>query len=333
LDEKVRLLNVLQGDRVDRPPVICPGGMMSACVTEISDLVGGRRHSDPQAMALAARKIHELTGFENFGVPYCLTAEVEPLGAGVDLGDNRIEPRITRYNDRPLSEIMATYAVDVAKGRMGAVLEAIGMLSNSQVPVIGNISGPISTATSVVDPLVLFRMMRREPEQLTSFLAFINEYLVRYGQEMVRAGANVIAISDPTATGEILGQRNFEQFAVPFYLQAISALHKEGVPVILHICGNTRNLIESLNRLQADAISFDAVVNMKFAREGLKTRLMGNVSTELLHTGAQEKIRSITRTAIQSGVDIVAPACGMSMATAVANLRMMTDYVKEGLYN
>jgi [methyl-Co(III) methanol-specific corrinoid protein]:coenzyme M methyltransferase len=284
-------------------------------------------------MAMAARKIHELTGFENFGVPYCLTAEVEPLGAGVNLGDNRIEPRITMYNDRPLEEIMTACSVDVAEGRMGVVLEAIRVLSNNQVPVIGNVSGPISTATSVVDPLVIFRMLRREPERVSGFLAFINEYLVRYGKEMVRAGADVIAISDPTATGEILGQRNFEQFAVPFYLEAISALHREGVPVIIHICGNTRNLIESLNKLQADAISFDAVVNMKFAREGLKTGLMGNVSTELLHTGGQEKIRSITRTAIQSGVDIVAPACGMSMATPVTNLRAMTDYVKEGFYD
>ena len=35
LNEKERLLKILKGKDVDRPPVICPGGMMSACISEI----------------------------------------------------------------------------------------------------------------------------------------------------------------------------------------------------------------------------------------------------------------------------------------------------------
>ncbi|SPF34461.1 Uroporphyrinogen decarboxylase family protein [Candidatus Desulfosporosinus infrequens] len=334
MNEKKRLLSVLKGDRVDRPPVICPGGMMSACVTEVSDQVGGGHHSGTKAMVSAARKINELIGFENYGVPFCLTSEVEALGASVNIGDNQIEPRITQYNDEPLEVIMENYsAADVTTGRMGVVLEAIRELRNSRVPVIGNVSGHISTASSVVDPLEIFKMLRREPERAARFLAFINDYLVRYALEMVKAGADVISISDPTATGEILGPRNFQKFAVPYYHKIISALHKEGIPVILHICGNASNILESLNEVKANALSFDSIVNMKNARVGLKTGLMGNVSTQLLHTGEREKIVSITRNALHSEVDIVAPACGLSMATSIGNLTAMTNYVKEGSYN
>ena len=334
MDEKERLLSVLKGDRVDRPPVICPGGMMSACVTEISDQVGGGHHSSTKAMVSAARKINELIGFENYGVPYCLTAEVEALGASVNLGDNLIEPRVTRYNNEPLEAIMENYSpVDVTTGRMGVVLEAIRELKNSQVPVIGNVSGHISTATSVVDPLEMFKLLRREPERAARFMAFINDYLVRYALEMVKAGADVISISDPTATGEILGPRNFQKFAFPYYQKIINALHKEGIPVILHICGNASNIVESLNEVKANAVSFDSIVNMKFAREGIKTGLMGNVNTQLLHTGEKEKIVAITLNALHSKVDIVAPACGLSMATSISNLKAMTDYVKEGSYH
>jgi len=343
LNEKERLLNVLNGDMVDRPPVICPGGMMSACVTELSDQVGGGHHSDTKAMVSAARKINQLIGFENYGVPFCLTAEVEALGANVSLGDNLIEPRVTLYNDQSLEAIMEKYPVDVTTGRMGVVLAAIRELShsnisnnnnnNSQVPVIGNISGHISTATSVVEPLEMFKMLRREPERASRFLTFINDYLVRYALEMVKAGADVISISDPTATGEILGPRNFQKFAVPYYQTIIEALHKEGIPVILHICGNASNIIESLNEVEANAVSFDSIVNLKNARAGIKAGLMGNVSTQLLHTGEITKIVSITHNALHSGVDIVAPACGLSMATPISNLKAMTDYVKEGSYH
>lgn len=333
MNEKERLLNVLKGDRVDRPPVICPGGMMSACVTEISDQVGGGHHAGTKEMVSAARKINEQIGFENYGVPFCLTSEVEALGATVNIGDNLIEPRITQYNDQPLEVIMENYSpVEVTTGRMGVVLEAISELRNSRVPVIGNVSGHISTATSVIDPLEMFKMLRREPERAARFLAFINDYLIRYALEMVKAGADVISISDPTATGEILGPRNFQKFAVPYYQKIIQALHQEGIPVILHICGNASNIVESLNSVEANALSFDSIVNMKLARAGVKTGLMGNVSTQLLHTGEREKILSITSHALHSEVDIVAPACGLSMATSISNLKAMTDYVKEGSY-
>lgn len=333
MNEKERLLSVLKGDRVDRPPVICPGGMMSACVTELSDQVGGGHHSGTKAMVSAARKINELIGFENYGVPYCLTAEVEALGASVNLGDNLVEPRVTRYNDEPLEAIMETYSpAEVTSGRMGVVLESIRELRNSRVPVIGNVSGHISTATSVVDPLEMFKMLRRDPERAARFMAFINDYLIRYALEMAKAGADVISISDPTATGEILGPRNFQKFAVPYYQKMIKALHKEGIPVILHICGNASNIVEFLNEVEANAVSFDSIVNLKNAREGIKTGLMGNVSTQLLHTGERDKIISITRNALHSEVDIVAPACGLSMATSISNLKAMTDYVKEGSY-
>jgi [methyl-Co(III) methanol-specific corrinoid protein]:coenzyme M methyltransferase len=55
---------------------------------------------------------------------------------------------------------------------------------------------------------------------------------------------------------------------------------------------------------------------------------MGNVSTLLLQNGPVDKIISITKNAMDSGVDIVSPACGLGMSTSIENLRAMTDYVK-----
>jgi len=81
------------------------------------------------------------------------------------------------------------------------------------------------------------------------------------------------------------------------------------------------------------ALSFDSIVNMRAARGQVNSALMGNVNTQLLHTGTEEKIRSITANCIDSGVDIVAPACGLSMATPVHNLRAMTDWVRKGSWN
>lgn len=325
---------MLAGEKVDRPPVICPGGMMSACVTELLMGLDANQNLNSYAMAGISRKIYKEAGFENFGVPFAMIAEAEPLGIKIDNGSSVIEERVIEYNNDPIEDIIAKHNIDPkTEGRMGIVIEAVKKLRNDQVPVIGNVTGHVSTATSVVDPLIIFKMLRKEPERACKFFEYINDFLIQYAVEMIHAGADVITISDPSATGEILGAKNFEKFAVPFYKQLITVISSFDIPVIIHICGNANTIIGGLNSVGANAVSFDSIVNMRLAKSMLKTNLMGNVSTQLLHTGEKSKIASITRNCIESGVDIVSPACGLSMATPVANMRTMTDYVKRGLYS
>lgn len=334
MNEKERLLKVLNGEKADRPPVICPGGMMNAAVTEVVEDIYENHNAVLEAMVLAAKRVRELTGFENYGVPFCMTCEAEPLGVKLDLGDKTCEPRITEYNEDEIDKIIEDYNVNPLKdGRMPLVLNAIKDLKNNDVPVIGNITGPVSTATSIVDPLKLIKMFRKDPDLAFKFIEYVNNYSIEYAKLMVDAGADIIAISDPTATGEILGRKNFEKFAIPMYKKMIEAMHELNTPVIIHICGDAKNILESLNLINANALSFDSIVNMRFAREKIKTCLMGNVNTQLLHGGPVERIITITENCISSGVDIVSPACGLSMATPIENLKAMTDYVKGREYN
>lgn len=335
MNEKQRLIKVLSEESVDRPPVICPGGMMSACVTELLYDIKENHNLDYKTMARVSRKIYDNTGFENFGVPFAMIAEAEPLGAKVLLGDKLIEERVLDYSRESLEEIMHNHKVIPSReSRMNTVIRAVQELKNNEVPVIGNITGHISTATSVVDPLIIFKMLRKEPDRVFNFFTYINDFLKDYARELISAGADIIVISDPTAAGDIIGGRNFEKFAVPLYKELIDTIHGLKVPVIVHICGNANTIINGLNMVNANALSFDSIVNMRYAKSLLKSNLMGNVSTQLLHTGQEEKIVSITRNCIDSGVNIVSPACGLSMATPVNNLKVMTEFVKrEGVSN
>lgn len=334
MNEKERLINKLKHADVDRIPVICPGGMMSACVTEILEEINANQNLDSDAMAETAIRIHDRIGFENFGVPFSMISEAEPLGIKVGNGSKSVEERVIEYNNEPIQNIMAKYKVDPKnEKRMSTVIDAISKLKNDSVPVIGNITGIISTATSVVDPLIVFRMLKKEPDEITAFFQYINSYLMEYAKEIIKAGADIITIADPTATGEILGRKNFDKFVVPFYKEMINLIHKFNVPVIVHICGNTNTIIDSLNTIGADAVSFDSVVNMRTVKSKFSSNIMGNINTQLLHIGEEEKIKSITRNCINSGVDIISPACGLSMATPVKNLKVMTEYVKDGNYD
>lgn len=330
ISEKKRLLEALCGGKeIDRPPVICPGGMMNAAVTEVLAQIRGNHNVSKDDMVEAARKMHELTGFENYGVPFCMTAEAEPFGVRIDFGDKNREPVITDYNERPLSEIMSDYNDDYLTAfRIPAVLDAIAELKNDSIPVIGNITGAVSTATSVVDPLRLFKLMRKNPGEAYDFIEFINDKLASYAAEMVRRGADLIVVSDPTATGEILGKVNFEKFAVPMFKKLVSEVHSLNSMIIVHICGDTTNILESLNLIGADAYSFDSIVNIKNVKKKINAKTMGNVNTQLLQDGPVERIITLTDNCIKSGSDILAPACGLGMSTPIKNLKAMTDCVK-----
>lgn len=333
MNAKERLIKVLKGEKVDRPPVICPGGMMNAAVTEVLEDISGNHNKDANPMAEAAKKVYDLTGFENYGVPFCLTVEAEPLGVEIDLGSKLVEPLVSKYNESSVKEIIEKYNIHTTSAdRMPEVINAIKKLKNDEVPVIGNITGVFSTASSVIDPLKLLKMLRKDPKQAHEFLEFVNKYTIDYAECMIDAGADVIAVSDPTATGEILGTKSFNEFIVPLFKEFINRVHAKGVPVIVHICGNANNIIESLNEIGADALSFDSIVSMKVTRNIVKTGLMGNVSTHVLNFGSKEKIEGLTKTCINAGVNIVSPACGLGMSTPIENLKIMTDYVKKGQY-
>lgn len=331
LSEKERLLAILAGKAVDRPAVICPGGMMSAATTEMLGKSAGNFHTNPMIMSETAMQIRRSTGFENLGVPFCMTVEAEALGSQVDLGDVAVEPRVTAYGAQRLEDIAGSNCTLTAENRLAVVLRSIDILSqdNPDLPVIGNLTGPVSLATSVLDPMKFFRLMRKEPAKTHECLNYITEFLLSFAHRQIAAGADVIAIADPTATGEIIGNVNFREFVTSRLIRLVKEIQALGAGVIVHICGNANLLLEELNKLEGACLSFDSIVDMKKAKEKLTAvPLMGNISTQLLHQGQPERILQAVKRNLNLGIDIISPACGISMETPLPNLRALTSEVK-----
>jgi len=330
-----RLLRVLHRQPVDRPPVICIGGMMNAAIVEVMKKSGHllpAAHNDPALMAALAEDVREYTGFENFAVPFCMTIEAELLGSRIDKGTLECEPKIVK---EPYPSVASVEYLDVRQlvhqGRIPIVIEAVRRLSRAhpQDPVIVSITGPISTAASIVDPMTFYKELRKNPKEAHRVLDYVVSLLTTFAWDAIDAGATAIAIGDPSATGEILGPAMFEAFAVPHINQFAAAVHARGAPFILHICGDMKKVRHLLPTLCDDAISTDALVSLPKLKEDYpQLTTMGNVSTYALQWGTPEKIADITTRLVRDGVDIISPACGLSTSTSLANIRALTDTVK-----
>ena len=327
-----RLFGAAHGEAVDRPPCICPGGMMNGVVEEVMLKTGiywPKAHSDAQMMAELARVLCESGGFENYGVPFCMTVEAESLGAEVDMGDCEVEPHVVRPALASCAEADRLKPFDVTKGRAAAVVEAIRLLKlrGTGVPVVGNITGPVSVAGTLVDMSVFLGDMRKHPDECARLLDIITDALIIYGRAMAEAGADAICVAEPSGTGEILGAKRFREFTVPYINRLLDAID---VPMkIVHICGKLRAVYAELSALHCDAFSFDAIVNACEIRPYIPGKaVMGNVSTHAIGTMPEEKVRGLTRSAREMGVDILAPACGLPLSTPLCNIRAMVDEAK-----
>ena len=334
LTEKERLDKALHNEVVDRPPCICPGGMMNMITTDLMDVCGitwPEAHTDAEMMAKLALASYEQGCFENVGVPFCMTVEAEAMGAEVTMGTRNFEPHVTAYAANSVKEWKNLGRADMNKGRAKVVLDAIRILKdmNLSVPIIGNLVGPISTASSVVDPVPFYKELRKNREDAHAFMTFVTEQLIEFANAMIEAGADVIAISDPSGTGEILGPKFFEEYAVKYLNMLPDGIENKNAGTIVHICGQMRSVYKQIDMVHADALSFDAVVPMKEARANLGNRvLMGNVSTFALEFGNEERIEKLTKFCVKGGSNIISPACGLGTKSPLANIQAILKTLK-----
>jgi len=353
LTPKERFDNIIQGKKVDRPACICPGGMMNmvtAALMEHCGVISDEIHTNPEIMAKLAMAVYEEGCFENVGVPFCMTVEAEALGAKVDMGSKLVEPHVVEY---PLQKVEDYDRLcdrnDMYKDtrvnlnnriyeltyRENVVINAIRILRNEMnkkeepAPVIGNLTGPISTVTSVIEPSAFYKSLRKHPEEAHRLLEIITEELLQFGIAQIQAGADVIAISDPSGTGEILGPKYFSQFVVPYMNRLVRAFRERGAVTIVHICGQMQPVFDEVKKIESDILSFDAIVSLKEAKKVLGDRLlMGNVSTYAIEFSEIDKIKELTRNSINNGADIVSPACGLGMNSPLKNVQAILQEVK-----
>ena len=333
--EKERLQRVFDREEVDRKPVMCPGGMMNMITQELMDASGvtwPEAHTDPLMMANMAQAAYDYNCFENVGLPFCMTIESEMMGAKVTMGTKAAEPHVTDYAIQNASEWTTLTKPNVNEGRMGVVIEAIKILKsrNLPVPIVGNVVGPVSVASSVQDAVKYYKDMRKHPKEMHEFMEFVTEAVGDFAVAQVEAGADVICMSDPSGTGEILGPKLFEEYAVTYLNKVLERLKPYKVKTIVHICGQMNNVFEQVNKVESDALSFDAVVSLKKAREHLGDHLLvGNVSTFALECSSVDKVKTISRACVKNGSDIITPACGLGTGSPLVNIQAILEALKE----
>ena len=335
---RARLLDALAQKPVDRSPVICTGGALTALTAEVVAKSGYRlpqAHFNAEEMAGLALTAARISGFESVGVPLCATLEADAFGVPIEIGDADVEARVIKEpyahsRDVPRKPIDAL----LQAGRVPVAIEAVRHLARNadDLPVIANLLGPVSVAAELVETTTLLKELRTEPEDAGALLDYTGDFLAALGQAYIEAGADVITICEDTATPTLVGPKRFAEVVLPHLNRLIDRLQSAGVPVVVHLCGQLDRAEESIERLRSAAFIPDASVSIAtLGKQHPHLALVGNVSTFLLHLGEASAIGKVTERILSQGSRVICPSCSMASATPLKNIHAMVRAVIDGV--
>ena len=257
-----------------------------------------------------------------------MSLEAEACGCHVHFEDDKL-PSVTSTLVTSIEDIAKLNVPDPYRdGRMPVFLETMRRLAKNLTLIkIAEISGPFTLATSLGGS-TLYSDVRKNRKKVDALLQYCEKVLVRYGQALCDAGADMIVVAEPT--GSQLSVAAYEQFSLPFTRHIIQALKR---PCILHICGKAGHIVGKMAQSGAAALSLDDVD----IPEVLKivppdVVLIGNISPMAFYMSTPEDIASATRNlqiAARGRKEfLIAPGCDLAPQTPMENIRVFVETVK-----
>jgi [methyl-Co(III) methanol-specific corrinoid protein]:coenzyme M methyltransferase len=267
-------------------------------------------------MASMAASTFQLFGFECAVVPFDVGVEAEALGAELNFYPHRTDvvyPTVSRKVAERVKDLSIQIPPDLARaGRIPVVTEAIGYLKKEvgdQIAIGSWVLGPYTLAGQLVELADLSKAAYKDAATVRNVLDTLSEALIEMVRIYRQAGADYITIREMGACGDILSPRMFQTLIRPPLERIFSAIES---PKILHICGDTDDIIESMYACGADAVSVEPKNHVAETRRKLgdNALILGNIDAfGVMVEGNPDDVDKAVKEAIANGVNAIWPGC------------------------
>ncbi len=334
-----RVIAALHQESLDRPPVAvfttCDTiGMMEKCGASWPEA-----HSDPQKMATLACAQADYFGLESVRAGFCLTEEAEALGCPIDMGTPRSSPMLKGhpFTYNPMKKIYdepdSLPDIDefLKTGRVKTAIEAMGIMQKTHGEdhvIVGGNTGPFTLTGHLLNTENLVYSVWTEPERAQKWVGAIAPYCKAFGQAMLDNGADLIQMSEPSASTDILAPTDFPVQSGQFVKDCLGSLPGY---TILHICGDSAPIIPYMLDTGADGISVEEKVPSEKAVEIANHRgcLVGNVGCAFpLFKGIPADVEKAAKHSAEAGFNVISAGCGVPIGTPDDNIRALVRAIK-----
>lgn len=335
-----RVISAMKREELDRPPVAI---FTQAATIGQMDKVGAalpEAHKKAELMAKLGTAQADVFGFECVRAPFCLTAEAERLGCRVQVEKKdaapmikehpfKFDPMMGEYDDP--AAIMAPEEF-IKGGRPAEAIKAMDLMKKShgaEYAIVAGNTGPFTLAGHMINTENMVFGMMMAPEEVAKWVAAVNPIVKTYTQALSDAGADVIQMSEPSASTDMLAPDMFES-ASGMYVKDSLAKVKDAFSV-LHICGDTYPILDGMISTGVSGLSIEEKVDPFKAAEKVAKRaaLVGNVgSVKPLFQGTPEEVKTAALNSAKAGFSVISSGCGVATATADANMKALVDAIK-----
>ncbi len=323
------ILSVIPAEALNAKKLLTPNPDLS-----IPDL---SVYDDPEQLTELSLYIYDKVCPSNLSLPCVVRAESEAYGGepdqridqeggqegGQGLGTEPVLSNAFEYPLKKPADYKRLKTLDPeTDGRMPMVLDILQRLRLARpgVPVIGDLVGPLSLATSLIEAGTLLRAFKDDGEAICKLLDLLTENTIAFARAQHRAGADAFFLIDPFSTAEAIGPRSFEVFALPYLNRIADSLASFGCPLIVHICGDPSPLAASLAGLRSAGLGLHSVPAPLVGLEG-KLLIGGVDHLSLLGPAAATQGRTAiadsVEAAVSKGFSVISPSCSLDATVSL----------------
>jgi uroporphyrinogen decarboxylase len=287
---------------------------------------------DPQRYASCQHDCAKTVGYDSVSDLNAVNAEAEAMGCVLKPGGISVRtPLIEDYG----SDIEKIGRVNPSTdGRLPVILEGVRILRRlcgKEKAIVSYVQAPFRAAAMLRGVERFLKDCLKDPESVGRLLKTVTENQLLFGRALAEAGADLIEVSDPMSSGDIVTRGQYEKLGFAYSRRLIAGLKEAGVSVIHHACGNTTDRLDIFAALGADMLSLDQAVDMKEARKilGEEVVLFGNVDPLLLREGQASEVRDAARRCMENGgkngAFVLSSGCLIAADTPLENMQAMAE--------
>ncbi|MCP4640580.1 MAG: hypothetical protein GY851_09115 [bacterium] len=331
---KERVWTMIEGGTPDRLPLM-PITMMFA-----GGLVGKpyREYvADYRVLAEAQLRVAEEFDFDYVSVISDPAREAADCGASLEWFDDQppaVDEQHARLSD-PGDLAGLKMPNPLGGGRMHDRVNGVALLKErvgEDKVVEGWVEGPCAEASDLRGINRIMMDFFERPDFVRDLFEFAVDMGLAFGQAQRDAGADLMGLGDAAAS--LVGPQVYEEFVWPYEKRLVDGLHDMGLKVRLHICGDTRAILDGMGRLGCDIVDLDYMAPLSEARAAMGDGqvLLGNLDpVAVLRNGTPDAItHAVGQCHAEAGSRyIVGAGCEVVRDTPHENLRALCDYARE----
>ena len=219
-------------------------------------------------------------------------------------------------------QLLADPGIQALMKQTRLVKETVG----DQMYLATVLAAPLTFAGTMIGVQNYMELLFDEDDDLEALNNYAIALSVEYSKLFIESGVDIICLGDPVASGDLISQNMFEEFALPLEKAAFEALDSAEFRM-LHICGNTLVRLESLKGLPIQGFSLDSV-DLKAAMDIAYGHysIFGNANPfAVVQSKTPEEVstygKELCRIAGKKGGFILMPGCDTSPGTDLENLK------------